>query len=109
MNRLMLIVLIAVLVLIGPAMFVFSRRRALDAALARIHPGESPAQVVKALGRPQRRLIEPKTLGGSAPATGAQHHAPPSAILEYRYSVWPLPGQWRVEFRNGKVVGTARR
>lgn len=109
MNRVTLIVLIALLVLIGPAMFVFSRSHALDVALARIRPGETPAQVVKALGQPQERIISPPVVTGPLPAPGTPPGAQPPARMEYRYTVWPLPGAWRVEFDHDRVVGTARR
>lgn len=101
--------MIVLLALIGPAMYVFSRSHALDVALARIRPGESTAQVVKALGQPQERLVAPVAVAGPHPAAGAPVSAPSSARVEYRYTVWPLPGAWRVVFENGKVVGTARR
>ena len=109
MNRVPLIALIAFLVLIGPATFVFSRSHALDVALARIRPGETPAQVVKALGPPQQRRIGPVAVTGSSPASRTPPKAPSAARVEYRYTVWPLPGAWRVDFEHDKVVGTARR
>lgn len=81
------------LVLIGPVMFIFSRRHALDSALARIKPGETATQVVAAMGRPQRQA----------------RMTSPRADLEYRYAVWPLPGAWVVDFRRGRVIATGRR
>lgn len=94
MNRTLLIVMAAALVLIGPAMFVIARMHALDVGFSAIRRGESPAQVVAALGRPQRQV-------SLAPAAKVD--------LEYRYRAWPLPGVWVVDFSHGQVVRTGRR
>ena len=94
MNRAPLIVMAIVLVLIGPAMFVIARMRALDVGIASLHAGESPAQVVSVLGEPQQQV----------------RLAPPArADFEYRYRAWPLPRTWEVDFRAGHVVGAVRR
>ena len=94
MNRALLIVMAVALLLIGPVMFLFARGHALDGALAGVRPGETPAQVLAALGPPQERVR-------LAPAA--------KAGIEYRYHVWPLPGAWVVDFNDGRVVRTARR
>jgi hypothetical protein len=79
----------AAVVLIGPGMYVFSRARALDASLARISAGETPRQVIAALGEPQqKRQLAPPQQGN----------------LEYRYTIWPMSKAWVVRFRDGRVV-----
>lgn len=93
MNRALSIALPAAVVLIGPGMYVFSRAHALDAALARISAGETPRQVITALGEPQQKQ---------------QLMPPQQADLEYRYTVWPMPKAWVVRFRDGRVVAKFR-
>lgn len=90
MNRpLSIAAVAAAVVLIGPGMYVFSRARALDVTLARISAGETPQQVISALGEPQqKRKLSPPGQGN----------------LEYRYTVWPLSKAWVVRFRDGRVV-----
>jgi hypothetical protein len=90
MNRALSIALAAsAVVLIGPGMYVFSRAHALDATLARISAGETPQQVITALGEPQQeRQLAP----------------PQEANLEYRYTIWPMSKAWVVRFRDGRVV-----
>jgi hypothetical protein len=95
MNRTLSIALAAAaIVLIGPGMYVFSRARALDVALARISAGETPQQVIAALGEPQQKR---------------QLASPQQANLEYRYTIWPMSKAWVVTFRDGRVVGKYRR
>jgi hypothetical protein len=90
MNRPLSIALAAAaVVLIGPGMYVFSRAHALDVALARISVGETPQQVISALGEPQqKRELSPPGRGN----------------LEYRYTVWPISKPWVVRFRDGRVI-----
>jgi hypothetical protein len=81
MNRALSIALAlaAAVVLIGPSMYVFSRARALDATLARVSAGETPQQVITALGEPQqKRQLSP----------------PQQSDLEYRYTIWPMSKAW---------------
>ena len=94
MQRIVLAALAVALVLIGPAMFVFSRAAALDAAFARVRGGQSGAQVQKLLGRPDAEVALAPQGGG---------------VLEYEYRVWPLRGVWAVELRRGRVVAARRR
>ncbi len=91
MQRIVLAALAVALVLIGPAMFVFSRAAALDAAFARLRGGQTQPQVQRRLGRPDERA-----------AVG-------EGTLEYEYRVWPLSGVWAVEFRHGRAVAARRR
>ncbi len=91
MQRIVLAALAVALVLIGPAMFVFSRAAALDAAFARLRGGQSGAQVRRLLGRPDAEVA-------LAPS-----------LREYEYRVWPLSGLWAVEFRHGRAVAARRR
>jgi len=90
MNRALSIALTAAaVVLIGPGMYVLSRAHALDVTLARISPGETPQQVITALGEPQqKRQLAP----------------PQQPSLEYRYTIWPMSRVWVVRFRDGRVV-----
>jgi hypothetical protein len=63
MNRALSIALaVAVIVLIGPGMYILSRAHALDVILARISAGETQQQVIAALGAPQqkRQLVPPQ-------------------------------------------------
>jgi hypothetical protein len=94
MNRALSIALAAIaIVLIGPGMYVFSRAHALDVALARISTGETPQQVISALGEPQqKRPLAPPQQGN----------------LEYRYTIWPMSKAWVVRFRDGRVVEKSR-
>lgn len=93
-NRALPVAVVLLIALIGPAAYVLSRARALDAALARIQPGDTPQQVLSILGEPQQKL----SLAGKD-----------SADLEFGYRVWPLPGEWLVRFKSDRVVSTARR
>ncbi len=89
MNRAVSIVIAAAaVVLIGPGMYVLSRAHALDLNLARISAGETPQQVISALGEPQQK----------------RQLAPPQQGMEYRYTIWPMSKAWVVRFRNGRVV-----
>ena len=94
MQRIVLAALAVALVLIGPAMFVFSRAAALDAAFARLRGGQTQAQVRRLLGRPDARIALAAPGGGS---------------LEYQYTLWPLSGAWAVEFRHGRLVAARER
>lgn len=94
MQRIVLAALAVALVLIGPAMFVFSRAAALDAAFARLRGGQSGAQVRRLLGRPDAEV-----------ALAPQGES----LREYEYRVWPLSGLWAVEFRHGRAVAARRR
>jgi hypothetical protein len=76
-------------VVIGPAMYVFSRAHSLTAAFQRIQPGDTPAQVTAVLGRP----------GSEVDGNGGS--------VEYRYHSWPIPTVWIVRFRSGRVVEKA--
>jgi hypothetical protein len=79
----------AAVVLVGPVMYIFSRAHALDANLARISAGETPQQVISALGLPQqKRQLAPPRQGD----------------LEYRYTIWPMSRAWVVRFQDGRVV-----
>jgi hypothetical protein len=80
------IALALVVVVMGPAMYVFSRAHTLTAALRRVQIGDTPAQVTAVLGKP----------GSEVDARGGS--------LEYRYTSWPLPAVWIVRFNGGKVV-----
>jgi hypothetical protein len=95
MNRTLSIALAgAAVLLIGPGMYVFSRAHALNAALGRISVGETPRQVISALGQPQqKRQLAPPHRGD----------------LEYRYTIWPIPTAWVVRFRDGSVIAKFRR
>ncbi len=86
MSPIKQIALVLTLLLIGPAMYVFSRAHSLTMAFARINVGDSPGQVASVLGKPQSEL---NRRGGE---------------LEYRYWSWPIPATWIVRFSNGKVV-----
>jgi len=83
----------AAVVLIGPAMYVFSRAYALNTTLARISAGETPQQVITALGEPQQKR---------------QMAPPQQGNLEYRYTIWPMSKGWVVRFRDGRVVAKFR-
>ena len=80
------IALVLVLLIIGPAMYVFSRAHSLTMAFARVNVGDTQDRVAGVLGKPQ---------GRSESAAGR---------LEYRYSSWPLPTVWIVRFGDGRVV-----
>jgi hypothetical protein len=80
------IVLALVVVVIGPAMYVFSRAHSLTAAFQRVQVGDTPAQVTAVLGKP----------GSEVDGNGGS--------LEYRYTSWPIPTVWVVRFSGGKVV-----
>jgi hypothetical protein len=94
LNRALPVAAVLLIVLIGPATYLLSRYRALDAALARIHPGDTPQQVLSILGKPQQEV----------PLAGAD-----STAVEFHYRAWPLPGEWLVRFKSDRVVSTARR
>ncbi len=89
MSHLKPIALLLALILIGPAMYVFSRAHTLTMAFARINVGDTTAQVASVLGKPQTE------------SDGA------AGQVEYRYSAWPLPNVWIVRFGDGKVVEKA--
>jgi hypothetical protein len=79
------IVLALVVVVMGPAMYVFARAHSLNAAFHRIQVGDTPAQVTAVLGKPGSEVN-----GGGG--------------VEYRYTSWPIPTVWIVRFNGGKVV-----
>ncbi|HVO46710.1 MAG TPA: hypothetical protein VMT29_10280 [Steroidobacteraceae bacterium] len=83
------VALVAAFLLLGPAMFVVSRARALGLAYTHVHLGDSAASVVATMGRPQQQAGE-----------GA-----PGGAMQYVYSAWPWPHQWIVNLRDGKVIG----
>ncbi len=80
------IALVVALVIIGPAMYVFSRAHSLTMAFQRINVGDTPARVTAVLGKPQ------SSVNGNGGA------------VEYHYSSWPIPTVWVVRFTDGKVV-----
>lgn len=73
-------------VVIGPAMYVFSRAHSLTAAFRRVQVGDTPEQVTALLGKP----------GSEVSGSGGS--------VEYRYTSWPIPSVWIVRFSGGKVV-----
>ena len=80
------IVLALVVVIIGPAMYVFSRAHTLNNAFQHVQVGDTAAQVTAVLGKP----------GSEVSGTGGN--------VEYRYTSWPIPTVWIVRFNAGKVV-----
>ena len=91
MQRVLVTALGVGFVLVGPVMFVLSRSAALNAAVAHLRPGEQVAAVRVKLGPPA---------GCVRSARGTQ---------VCRYTVWPLPGAWAVEFSTGRLVAVRRR
>lgn len=73
-------------VVIGPAMYVFSRAHSLAAAFQRVQLGDTPEQVTAVLGKP----------GSEVDNSGGR--------VEYRYRSWPIPTVWIVRFSGGRVV-----
>ena len=86
MSPLKTVSLVLILLIIGPAMYVFSRAHSLTLAFARINVGDTTDRVAAVLGKPQ----------GESDASAGH--------VEYRYSAWPLPIVWIVRFGDGKVV-----
>jgi hypothetical protein len=97
---------IAVLVTMGPVMYVMSREHALAAAFTRVHIGDTTEAVMVAMGKPQE-----ESQRDVASASELQQPSRPdqeeSTVTEYRYYAWPLPGMWVVGLRDGTVVEKA--
>jgi hypothetical protein len=85
-QQLKLIALALVVVVIGPAMYAFSRAHSLANAFRQIHIGDTAQQVTAVLGKPGREV---SGSGGS---------------VEYRYTSWPIPTVWVVRLDGGRVV-----
>jgi hypothetical protein len=84
MSPLKQVAILVALVIIGPAMYVFSRAHSLTLAFARIKVGDTADQVLHVMGKPDE---------GMAPEPA-----------EYRYAAWPLPQEWVIHFSGGKVA-----
>jgi hypothetical protein len=80
---------IILLVLIGPVMFIIARGLSLAKAFDKIRIGDSAATVTSTMGHPQEQA-----------RTGLYLHGD----TEYRYWVWPVPKQWVVSLKDGKVI-----
>jgi hypothetical protein len=80
------IALALVVVVIGPAMYVFSRAHSLNNAFRHVQVGDTVEEVAATLGKPGSQV---RGNGGS---------------VEYRYTSWPIPTVWIVRFNGGKVV-----
>jgi hypothetical protein len=92
MSTLLKIGVIAMLIVIGPVMYVVSRGHSLTIAFGKINVGDSAQTVVATMGPPQTQARTNLSLHGDT---------------EYRYSVWPVPQLWVVSLKDGKVVEKA--
>ena len=89
MSTAKIFLVIAGVLLIGPAMFVTSRYMSLGARFEKVKVGDSPAIVKGTMGTPGEEAHEGLYLHGDT---------------EYHYWVWPIPEVWVVSFKDGKVV-----
>ena len=85
---------VVALILIGPIMFVGSKELSLKRAFSKVTVGDTSAVVTATMGTP-----------GSETRAGL----PSNVEIEYRYSAWPLPTAWVIDFQNDKVVAKIER
>lgn len=89
MSPLLKIAVVVALILIGPIMFFGSRELSLKRAFAKIAVGDTTAVVTATMGKPEHEV-----------RAGPQGNVE----VEYRYSAWPLPTVWAIDFQNDRVV-----
>ena len=83
------IAVVVALILIGPIMFFGSRDLSLKRAFSKVAVGDTTAVVTATMGKPESEI----------------HAGLHSSIeSEYRYSAWPMPTVWAIDFQNDRVV-----
>jgi hypothetical protein len=83
------VAVVIALILIGPIMFFGSRELSLKRAFSKIAVGDTTAVVTATMGKPESEI-----------RAGLKSNVD----IEYRYSAWPLPIVWAIDFQNDKVV-----
>jgi hypothetical protein len=89
MSPILKVAVVVALILIGPVMFFGSKDLSLKRGFSKVAIGDTTMVVTAAMGKPESEV-----------RAGLQS----KVEVEYRYSAWPLPTVWSIDFINDKVA-----